>query len=271
MQLLKTTAPRLSSRASAPFGLLVAFLIAGPVTFAACGDDGNVLGSDNGAGGSAGSMSSAGSAHAGTQASAGKSSGGTTAGGSGNGGDTMSGGETNSGGANSSGGTTAGGGTNAGGRGGTGALCETAECARANVCLDKCGGTVLYTGCCRCDANQIEQTTCASGGGGGQGSTDCAGTTCTASQTCVAYRTVGGAIFTPDAQGMCMSGKHVEGDKCQADFAYTCAELTGCSAPSTTCHCATGTKCSNANACRLPSPAAWLDASADLVCEQQAP
>jgi hypothetical protein len=68
-----------------------------------------------------------------------------------------------------------------------------------------------------------------------------------------------------------MSGKHLENDHCVSDFAYTCAMLTGCSAPSTSCHCAAGSQCASANACRLPYAAAWLDTAADLVCEQQAP
>jgi hypothetical protein len=95
--------------------------------------------------------------------------------------------------------------------------------------------------------------------------------TCAANQSCVAYRTVGGAVMPPDADGKCMDGRHVEGNTCQADFGYTCAELTGCSAPAATCHCAPGTACANSTVCRLPSSSPWLDTSADLVCELLAP
>jgi hypothetical protein len=95
--------------------------------------------------------------------------------------------------------------------------------------------------------------------------------TCTASQTCVAYRTVGGGIFPPDTEGKCMTGKHLENDRCQSDFAYTCAELTGCTAPAATCHCAANTPCAASNVCRLPYVVPWLDPSADLLCELQAP
>jgi hypothetical protein len=111
----------------------------------------------------------------------------------------------------------------------------------------------------------------AAGGQGGGTSADCVGMTCDANQTCVAYRTVGGAQIPPDAGGGCPAGKHAENDHCFSDFAYTCAGLTGCSAPATTCHCAAGSKCANANACRLPYAAAWLDTAAELVCEQQVP
>jgi hypothetical protein len=251
MQPLRSTDAngRLSQRAPASFCLLALFLVAGPAVFAACGDDGNVLGSDGGAGssgqasggGSAGSSNTAGSGHAGTLTNAGMTSGGTSSGGK----------------------------TGAGG-----ATCNIPECLRANVCLDKCGGNVLSSGCCTCPASTVEESSCTAAGGqgsGGQGSSDCAGMTCTTSQTCVAYRTVGGAIFPPDAGGQCMAGRHVENNMCQADFAYTCAALSGCSAPAATCHCAANTPCANTNICRLPRAAAWLDTSADLVCEQQVP
>jgi hypothetical protein len=75
----------------------------------------------------------------------------------------------------------------------------------------------------------------------------------------------------PDAEGKCMAGRHLEGNMCQSDFGYTCAELTGCSAPAATCRCAPSTQCSNSTVCRLPSDSPWLDTSAELVCELQAP
>lgn len=229
-----------STRASTSFSLLELFLIAVPFVFAACGDDGNVLGSDAGnagqaGGGShAGSSSSAGSGHAGTLMNAGTTGGGTAGGGA-IGGGTTGGGTT--------GGSTTGGAGSAGQTSTGGAACAIPEgCAAA-----------------------------AGQGGGGQDSVGCVGVTCGASQTCVAYRTVGGAIFRPDAAGECMAGKHVENNLCQPDFAYTCAELIGCSAPATTCHCAATTQCANDGVCRLPTAAAWLDPSAELVCEQQVP
>jgi hypothetical protein len=70
---------------------------------------------------------------------------------------------------------------------------------------------------------------------------------------------------------MCMAGRHAEGRLCQANFAYTCAELMGCGAPSATCRCAANTACAGTTTCRVPTASAWLDASADLVCELQAP
>ena len=196
--------------------------------------------------GGGGSVSTAGSAHAGTPSSGGTGSGGTAAGGT----------------------------TNGGSAGSGGASCEAGLCVRPNTCLSECGGDVVYTGCCQCEAGTVEQLSCSANGGqgsGGQASADCVGKTCTSSQTCVAYRTVGGAIFPPDAQGQCTTGKHLEGNNCQSDFGYTCAELSGCSAPAATCRCAQNTQCSNTTVCRLPSDSAWLDKSADLVCELQAP
>lgn len=228
------------------FGLLTVLLACGVANVAACGDDGTTSGggmsqtTGGGAGTSSAGASSAGTGHAGSVASAGASAGGTS-----------SGGKTGTG----------------------GASCETQECFRPYVCLDKCGGNIVSNGCCPCAAPAIDELRCkdGSGGQGGGASADCAGTTCSAEQTCVAYRTVGGAQIQPDTDGKCMAGKHVESGHCFSDFAYTCAALTGCSAPGTTCHCAAGSKCANANACKLPYEATWLDTAAELVCEQQAP
>src|SRR5689334_11170238 len=100
--------------------LLALSLVAGTLTFAACGDDGNFIGSDPGAGsGGQATTSSAGAAHAGTA---------NTAAGTG--------GKTSSGGGASNGGNSNGGGTTGTG----GAACDVGECIRANVCLDECGG-----------------------------------------------------------------------------------------------------------------------------------
>lgn len=235
-------------------GWLALCALLGTALFAGCGDDGNLLGSDGAAGeGTAGSNNSAGSGNAGN------ASGGSNA-------------HAGSGGAVTSGGQ--GGSTAHGGQGGSGgATCQTGECIRANVCLDHCGGTVVYSGCCACPAATVEELSCAAGGGGQGGGTshDCVGQACGATQTCVAYRVVGGAAIPPDQNGQCDVGQHVEGNVCQDDFDYTCAELTGCSAPSTTCHCAAGTACARTPTCRVPGAAAWLDASAELICELQAP
>lgn len=242
---------RRPQQAPASFSLLALLLLAGSASFAACGDDGSVLGVETSAGSSgqasAGNASSAGSAHAGARASAGVNGGGTTS----NGGEASAG----------------------------GATCETSVCLRANVCLDECGGNVVSSGCCDCGPGTVEELSCLGSGGqgsggqgsGGQASSACVGKTCTASQTCVAYRTVGGIMVPPDDDGKCDAGRHLEGDTCQADFDYTCAELTGCNAPAATCRCAPNTECADTIACRLPSDSASLDASAQLVCELLAP
>ena len=258
--------PLTPKRAPAPFGLLALFLVAAPVGFAACSDDGNILGSEGNAGmangGTAGNAT-AGSAHAGTMTSAGTA------------GSTLTGGANSTGGSNSMGGIHSTGGTHStGGSSGTGGTTCPTECFRANVCLDKCGGNVVYTGCCECGALTVEELSCGNSGGQGSGGTtssDCVGMTCTANQTCVAYRTVGGAVTAPDTAGNCPTGRHVENHLCQSDFAYTCVELAGCTAPAATCRCPANTKCANDNVCSLPTSVAWLDTSADLVCEQPVP
>jgi hypothetical protein len=216
--------------------------------FAGCGDDGNVLGSDGKAGsagqtagGSAGNTAAAG--HAGSMSTAGTSVGGTTSGG----------GKTGSG----------------------GASCDVPECLRANVCLDECGGKVIYSGCCACVAPAVEQSSCdaagQAGSGGGDGGHDCGGTTCSTGETCVAHRGVGGAIFVPDSGGKCMAGKHVENGKCQNDFLYACETPIDCTAPSTMCHCDKSSSCGYTDSCSLPYAASWLDSSAELVCEAHFP
>jgi len=253
MQRLTTTASRSAKRGSASCSSLVALLVTAPLVLAACADDGNLTGGA----GHAGAPVSAGTSHGG-QSDAGESgNGGKSAGGAGHGG-------------------TSEGGADHGGTGGSGGApdCQIGECLRAVVCLDECGGNVVSTSCCPCATNTVDQTTCMAaggqGGGGGSGH-DCVDTTCGAAQSCVAYRTVGGAIDLPDTHGMCAAGEHLEGDRCEADFSYTCAELTGCSALSASCRCAPTTKCAHTNSCRTPSASAWLDASTELVCEQQVP
>ncbi len=58
--------------------------------------------------------------------------------------------------------STSGGGGSAGGAG----ACAVTECFVANTCLDKCGGSVVYTGCCECVPPAVNQNTC--GGSGNQ-------------------------------------------------------------------------------------------------------
>jgi hypothetical protein len=130
------------------------------------------------------------------------------------------------------------------------------------------------------------------GGAGGVGGTTgvggsdhaCVGTTCAASEVCIAYRTVGGGLVEPDANGDCPDGSHPEpvagSEYCVADFAYQCVELVGCSGTTpVTCACAQprggdgmGTCPMVYSACADPQPdTSWLDPVAQLICEQQAP
>jgi hypothetical protein len=206
-------------------------LVIGLADLAACSDDGRLLGTDENGGSSAQMSGSGGVGHAGNTASAGN---GATAGSADHGGTTSD--------AAGDGGTT----SNAAGDGGT----TSNAAGEGGTTSDAAGGQ---------------------GGSAGQTSTECVGQTCTAGQTCVAYRTVGGAIVAPDTNDECDPGRHLESNTCQPDFGYTCSALTNCSAPAENCHCAAGSKCANTNSCRLPSDAAWLDPSADLICEQQVP
>ncbi len=236
-------------------------MVAGPALFAACGGDDSASGAaGNGASSGHATGGSAGNGHAGS--------------GTNTGGDASNAGGANTSGTSTSGGKTGGGGaTNTGGKTGSGGApaCAIGECFRANVCLDKCGGTVVSTGCCACEAPAVDELRCGAGGAGAGGSSAaCVGMTCGAGQTCVAHRTVGGAQIPPDA-GSCPAGRHVENSTCRNDFAYTCAALTGCAMPAATCQCAAASKCGYTDGCILPYKAAWLDADADLICEQHAP
>jgi len=278
---------RKTLHAPASRGLLTLLLFGAPAIFSACGDDGNVAGAGGNAGqATSGNANSSGHANGGNANSSGHANGGNAnSAGHANGGNAnSSGGAGGSGeagsahaGAAPNGGTGSGGLNNSGGKAGGGASgCEISECLRANVCLDQCGGKVVSSGCCACGEGTVDELSCSTAGGqggggsGGSGST-CAGQTCASGQACVGYRTVGGAITAPDADGKCMATKHLEDSRCQNDFAYTCAELSGCSAPAATCHCAASAACANTNVCRLPIDAAWLDKAAVLVCELQAP
>jgi hypothetical protein len=274
LRITQSRRPGSSPRGRAALGLPTSFgfaLFVATTTFVACADDGNVIGSAGGGttahpGGSSqsGAATEAGSAHGGS------AHGGATDAGAAHGGSTTDAGAGQGGSSAGSGHGGSGGTTSSAGSSGTGGVdCNHGECFAPHVCLSECGGEVVYTGCCACSTSAVDQITCGAGGSGaGSG---CVGHTCTADQTCVAYRTVGGAVFPPDMNGHCDSGRHLEGSLCQPDFDYTCAALTGCSAPATTCHCAAGSDCVNTSSCSLPSSASWLDADADLVCELQAP
>ena len=94
--------------------------------------------------------------------------------------------------------------------------------------------------------------------------------TCDAGESCVAHRTIGGALLPPDADG-CPEGRHLENQRCQTDFAYTCAPLIGCIDDADTCRCALQTSCAYATNCKAPYTAEWLDTDAEVVCEVLAP
>ena len=49
------------------------------------------------------------------------------------------------------------------GKAGSTSSCDVGECFVANTCLDRCGGTVVYTGCCECVPPAVNQHSCASG------------------------------------------------------------------------------------------------------------
>lgn len=49
------------------------------------------------------------------------------------------------------------------GKGGGAGSCAVGECFVANTCLDHCGGTAVYVGCCECVPPAVNQSSCASG------------------------------------------------------------------------------------------------------------
>ena len=121
-------------------------------------------------------------------------------------------------------------------------------------------------------------TNSGSGGTGGSSSSathDCNGTACTATQACVAYRTIGGVFSAPDG-GACPTGSHVESNQCQPDFAYKCADLNGaCQNQALTCACAQPPT-NSPGVCPLgfgscSQPGASADSSAQLICQKLVP
>ncbi len=44
---------------------------------------------------------------------------------------------------------------------GKGNACDQQECFVANTCLDHCGGSVVYTGCCACVSPAVDANSCA--------------------------------------------------------------------------------------------------------------
>lgn len=112
------------------------------------------------------------------------------------------------------------------------------------------------------------------GGDGGLVETSCGEVSCDDAEVCIATRVVGGGVDFSDDNGDCPPGKHIEPQVtyCVADFTYQCQELSGCSTSDVRCDCGAGTCPSNAPACTDPQPdAPFLDPSAQLICELQAP
>jgi len=117
------------------------------------------------------------------------------------------------------------------------------------------------------------------GGGGSGGSTGGGGggscNACTTTQACVAYRTIGGVRIAPEA-GVCPGGTHLEGNDCQTDFVYECADLHGaCAGQPVSCACAQPPT-NSPGVCPVgygscSAPGASVDAAAQLVCQQLAP
>jgi hypothetical protein len=139
-------------------------------------------GTEVGAGGNGGASGNGGTSVAGTApATAGSATAGQSAGGSATAGQGASGSATagqSAGGSatagQSAGGSSAGlgGNTGVGGAGagiagsdtasnaGKSGACEIMECFAANFCLDKCGGNVVYVGCCSCEPPLVDSITC---------------------------------------------------------------------------------------------------------------
>jgi hypothetical protein len=86
---------------------------------------------------------------------------------------------------------------------------------------------------------------------------------------------LGGTLQLPDASGKCPAKYHVEPNgttgQCVSDFAYECREPVGCGTATLSCSCGAATCPSTYNFCQNPNASAWLDPTADLVCELLAP
>jgi hypothetical protein len=115
----------------------------------------------------------------------------------------------------------------------------------------------------------------ADAGAGGGSNRACGSTTCAAPLVCVAYRVEGGAVFAPDSDGKCESGRHLEPGgatgRCARDFSYECRSPVGCGDDSLACDCGAATCPSQFPSCREPAASSWLDSTAQLVCELLAP
>ena len=92
---------------------------------------------------------------------------------------------------------------------------------------------------------------------------------CKVGEICVAYRTIGGALFTPDDAGLCPPGKHLQpGGRCENDWAYTC-QPKPVSCPGTVdCSCAQSfcTDHGYGDACSVRT-----ETSSDIECVLPAP
>jgi len=232
----------------------------------ACGGEaahpgpGGTAGSSPGTGGQVGhgGANAAGSSSRGGASNAGSSSGGKANGGNANGG-------------NASGGNASGGNAN-GGSGGALTCCGAVPtCPAGEHQVQGCPSQASCHQVTLCCSSIWCVTDGGGGGAGGASARDCNGTTCTAMQACIAYRTIGGAISLPP----CPTGKHVEGGYCQPDFAYKCADLKGtCLNQPVSCECAEpptnhpGVCPAGFGSCSEPGSE---DVPAQLICEQHAP
>ena len=223
----------------------------------ACSDDGRVIGERAASGGTSGQAGSGASGQSGsdgaspTGGSSGDASGGTAS----NAG-TANGGTENAGTAGDATGGDAGAGAGGAGGSSTGGAGGTAGDAGRGGAAGGAGSGGAGAG---------------GGNGGMSGSSgmNCVDRNCSASEACVAHRTIGGAQIRADDAGACPSGAHLEGNICFADFAYQCVAQPRCAAGEVNCTC--GTCPQGSPSCRAPYAADWLDPSAKLVCELLAP
>lgn len=207
-----------------------------------CVDDGKVLGERSHSEESGGSGNRAGSSSTGGERAQGGSS--PTGGATGTSGETATGGsEASTGGSDANGGD---GGASAGDGGASGS---------------SSGGSS--------NGGDAGAGTGAGGGSGGASGTPCVDRTCSESEACVAYRTIGGALTFPEDGGACPSNAHRENDYCLANFGYQCVAQPRCTGGTVDCTC--GSCPQTFTACRAPYTADWLDTDAKLVCEQLAP
>jgi hypothetical protein len=81
---------------------------------------------------------------------------------------------------------------------------------------------------------------------------------------CVGSGTQGGAVFLAGDGGTCPQGRHVQGNICIQDLAYSCMAIPSSCSGTATCSCAASTLCTAGQTCTQVS-------ANELTCVLEAP